>query len=273
MPDLTGLLHSQVGYDLGCPMRAVIRSTRPDYVPEGSTLEVREAGSGALALQGSVARWGDIWKSTWWIADFSALSESGEYRLAVLHQGSEVCSSDAFRVGPSVLWDETVRPVALEQLEERARVARNGSGWKDSGGAWREVNGHATTLIGLTDLLDLAHYAFSPDEVRRLVAQIVNGCDYLATCQDKAEDLGLGEGAMVHEIPHFLQVIPADLAQSTVALARASRFVYEHDRARANDYLRRAEKAFMQWIAGLHAGITRESLEGCFYWKPETLPA
>jgi hypothetical protein len=241
---LSGFLYSQIGYDLGCPMWAIFRSTARDHLPADARFVVHDAGSGDEALAGPVGYWGELWGSHWWAADFSALGRPGEYRLAIRSGEAEAAASEPFRVGAHFLWDETIRAVALEQLEERTRLARNGQGWKDCGSAWREVNSHATTVIGLCDLWNLGYEWLGEDDLTRLAAQVMVGCDYIAACQDRAEAVGLGKGAIVHEMPNHQVVIPGDQAQSIVALAYASRLLYEMDRQRSVDYLKRAERAF-----------------------------
>ncbi|GCE20051.1 hypothetical protein [Dictyobacter kobayashii] len=56
--DVTGLLYSQIGYDLKDPMRALIRSTNPDYVPEDALFEVIDHVTGKIVLQKEVRYWG-----------------------------------------------------------------------------------------------------------------------------------------------------------------------------------------------------------------------
>ncbi len=236
---VSGLLYSQIGYDLGCPMRAVMRGATSD-----ARWVLRRAATDEVVLEGPVVYWGELWHSHWWVADFSALMEAGEYRIGLASVGKEIAATEPFRVGPHLLWDETIQAVALDQLEERARLARNGQGWKDCGTAWREVNSHATTIIALCDLWNLGYEWLSAEDIRRLAAQVIVGCDYIAACQDRARDVGLGRGAIVHEMPNHETVIPGDLAQSVVALAQASRLLYETDRRRSVDYLKRAERAF-----------------------------
>jgi hypothetical protein len=245
MTPVSGLLYSQIGYDLGCPMRAMFRSTERDALPPDARFAVRDVASGDDVLTGPAAYWGELWGSHWWAADFSALDREGEYRVALRAGEREIVASETFRVGPHLLWEETIRAVALEQMEERARLARNGKGWKDCGTAWREVNSHTTTIIALCDLWNLGYEWMGEDDLRRLAAQVIVGCDYVVTCQDRARDVGLDKGAIVHEMPNHEVVIPGDLAQSTVALAYASRLLYEQDRERSVDYLKRAERAFL----------------------------
>lgn len=242
--ELSGLLYSQIGYDLKDPMRALVRSTNPNHLLEGSVFEIRDEKTKVTVLQGKIRLWGSIWKSTWWEVDFSELDKEGTYRIIILEESKERYVSGVFKVGSFVLWEETIQTVAIEQLEERALQARNRKGWKDCGSTWKEANSHATTVIGLCDLLSIGYEYMSEDQNKRLAQQIIQGCDYLALCQDKAKSVGFPEGAIVHEIPNHMLVIPGDVAQFTVALVRASRLLTEIDEVRSEEYLNRAVKAY-----------------------------
>ncbi|GCE27285.1 hypothetical protein KDA_27690 [Dictyobacter alpinus] len=242
--DVTGLLYSQIGYDLKDPMRALIRSTNPAYVPEGALFEIIDNTTGRVVLQKKVSYWGELWRSTWWELDFSELDCAGEYLICVKVGTDELCKSEPIKVARNLLWDETIQTVALEQLEERARLARNQRGWKDCGSEWRELNSHATCVIGLCDLMNTGFHWLSAPDVERLARQLMVGCDYIASCQDKAERIGLPKGAIIHEIPNHMLVIPGDVAQSVVALTRTSRLISEIDPERSDAYLQRATMAF-----------------------------
>lgn len=239
----SGFLHSCIGYDLPDPKRAVVRGTERGHLGASPTFEVRPAEGGSPVLAGPVNYWGELWNHHWWIADFTAIREPGAYVVAVLSDGTERHRGEPFRIGEHVLWDETVEAVGISQLEERARRARNGIGWKDCGSDWREANSHASTVIGLCDLLNIGYTWLDAGQVDRLRAQIVHGTDYLAILQDLAPRVGLPEGSLVHEIPNHMVVIPGDVAQAVVAFARAGRLVADIDRVRAADYIARAARA------------------------------
>ncbi|ANE45748.1 hypothetical protein SY83_04920 [Paenibacillus swuensis] len=153
-------------------------------------------------------------------------------------------SSEPFSIGDHVLWDASVVTVGIEQMEARALLARNGIGWKDCGSEFRESNSHAATIIGLCDLLSNGYTWMSGDETRRLKQQLVQGCDYLAICQDKAEQLGLGEGAVVHELPNHMMVIPGSVIQCSIAFSYTSRLLSDTDPERSGLYLERARRAY-----------------------------
>ena len=120
----TGLLRSKIGYDSKDPMRAVIRGPGRQTVPEGAEFMLLRIDSGETVFRGAPAYWGEIWKSCWWILDFSGIEEPGEYRLAVTGGGGKpLFESEPFRIGPYTLWDATATAVALDQMEERVRRA------------------------------------------------------------------------------------------------------------------------------------------------------
>ena len=247
--NISGLLYSRIGYDLGDPMRVLIRSTIKDYIPHGSRFEVIDCKTGKPVIEDEIKQWGEKWKSFWWEANFSRLDRAGIYKILVYDKAEVssrniISSSDSFKVGENVLWNETVKTVAVEQMEARAKLARNGNGWKDCGADWREVNSHATMIIGLCDLLNMHYEKLLVDEVTRIAGQIIHGCDYIALCQDKAEQVGYPEGAIIHEIPNHMIIIPGDIAQSVVALAKASRLLTEINGEKSSEYLGRAVKAY-----------------------------
>lgn len=237
---VSGLLVSQIGYDLRAPMRALYRGA----LPTGAMFRLQRAADGVSLLHKPLQFWGECWGSPWWIADFSELTAAGDYTLTLEADGLEALACPPFQVGEYHLWNTTVRIVALEQFERRAALARCGNGWKDCGADWREVSSHAGALIGLLDLLNIGYEWLGQEDSLRLAWQIIHGCDYLILCQQRAADLGWPAGSVVHEIPNHPVLIPQDQGQFVVALAKAARFIYELDRARGMEYLNRAAAAY-----------------------------
>ncbi len=252
---VNGFLTSQIGYDLGDPKRALIRSYRGDYLPEGATFELLSAVAAETEvrpqplLTGSVRYWGEVWNAHWWEIDFSELEEAGSYVIAVRapaageRPGDILHRSEMIELGDNILWRTTVEPIALEQMEARAQQARNGMGWKDSGAEWREANSHASTLIGLCELLSIGFQWLASDQVARLRRQIIHGCDYLAVLQDAGPRIGASKGALVHEIPNHLLLIPGDTAQAVVAFAYAGRLLADTHPEQGAAYVARAVRA------------------------------
>jgi len=196
------------------------------------------------ALCGDVHYWGQTWNAHWWEMDFSALEQAGEYVIVVsAPDGNALYRSESVTIGDNILWRETVEAIALDQMEARVRDARNGIGWKDCGAEWREANSHATTVIGLCELLSVGFQWLTAEQVARLRAQIIHGCDYLALLQDTATRIGAPDGALVHEIPNHMVLIPGDTAQAVVALAHAGRLLADTYPEKSQDYIRRAVRA------------------------------
>lgn len=256
---LSGLLYSQIGYDLGYPMRALVRSTNPSLLGDESTFRLTAMEDGRTVAARPVERWGELWGSTWWVLDFTDAFETARdsefdgraFRLAVDSDGREVLASEPFEVGELLLYRETVEVVGPAQLEIRADWARNAVGWHDCGApaSLRELCSHTTTVIGLCDLLKGAERFLPRDMVERINAQIIHGCDYIALCQDAAARLGIADGAAVHEITGQNVVIPGNIAQAVTALATASALLSDSHPEKAAEYGSRALRAYRYLLA------------------------
>ena len=245
---VSGLLTSQIGYDLRSPMRALYRGSKRDALGDNGRFSLIDITTGDIILQQPLTYWGECWHSHWWTADFSALDQAGNYTLTIETDNTPPITSDSFRVDQYLLWQETMHIVAVEQFEARAEIARFGKGWQDCGAQYREVGSHTGALIGLLDLLNIGFQWLGKDLSMRLAQQVIHGCDYLVSCQQRAQDLGLPSGAFVHEMPNGLDLIPQDQGQSVVVLAHASRQIYELDPTRSLDYLNRAATAYEYYI-------------------------
>lgn len=69
---------------------------------------------------------------------------------------------------------------------------------------YREVGSTTGALIGLLDLLNIGFQWLEQDYRQRLAQQVIHGCDYLVSCQQRAADLGFPAGVLVHELPNFM---------------------------------------------------------------------
>jgi hypothetical protein len=208
--------------------------------PEGAAAEP----AGRLGRE--VRYWGQTWNAHWWVIDFSALEQAGEYVIVVRSpgQGGDVLHrSESVRVGDNVLWRETVEAIALDQMEERARRARNGIGWLDCGMEWREANSHATALIGLCELLSGGYEWLTGEQVDRLRAQIIHGCDYLALLQDTGQRLGRRPAPWYTRSPTTSFPSPAIPPRRPSPLAYAGRLLADTCPEQGADYIRRAARA------------------------------
>lgn len=242
MNHYTGFLYSQIGYDLPDPKKALVRAPAADFLTPAATLSVMRTESALVTVP--LVYWGPKWGDHWWVADFSSLGEEGQFSLEFRDGGRLLHRSPLVAVGQDLLWKATVKPVSFSALAERARLARNGLGFKDCGHHWREVASHTPLLLGLADLLEVGFPHLESDEVEELKNHLIRGCDYLASAQDAAGRLGLGDGALVHEFPTVLHVIPGNVAQAAVVFARTGRLLAETHPDKALDYLSRGKKAF-----------------------------
>ncbi len=262
-----GFLVSQIGYDERLPKQALLRSTESEWVA-GCRFLIRDVHGGKVCMEGEVHEWGEKWGSHWWQVPFTDLDRNGTYRIHVFRENEEITVSDPFDIGPDIVWQKTLEPVAFTQFEQRATQARHGSGWKDCGSDWRECGSHTFALIGQCDLLQFGFDWMPLDQQRRLADIIRTGCRFVCVLMDRARDAGHPEGAVVHEIPNHALVIPGDAASAAMALAYASRLLYEFYPEESTDWLHRAHKAFAfflemsPWQDGGFSAINRGLPEG-----------
>lgn len=78
-------------------------------------------------------------------------------------------------------------------------------------------------IIGLDQMLSHGYEWLTSEQIARLRTQIVHGCDYLALLQNTAASVCGTDGALVHELPNHLVLIPGDTAQAVEALAFSGR--------------------------------------------------
>ncbi len=239
----TAIMSSQVGYDLGDPMRALVRSDQPDDLSPNAAFTLMDANS-ALILEGKLRPWGEKWGCHWWVADFSSLDRAGTYTLHI--QDGASITSDPIEVATRLLWSKCYRTIAFDYLKTRAKQARTGKGWRDCGSDLQEFSSHAVAVDGLCDVLTSGDTLTTAPERDTLVDQILIGCEYLAHLQDKAKTLGLGDGAVVHE-DRQKDVVTGNVAKAAMIFARAAHLLAPGHADKSAEYLDRAERAFT-WI-------------------------
>lgn len=239
---MKGLLYSCIGYDTNDIKKIMIRNTDNDY-DDQLCLEIVSCKNGVVILKVPFVYWGEKWKSNWWIADFTEINIVGEYwAIAKLHN-IELFRSDRIEIGSHILYNKSFEKVALEQFEQRAKLARNSFGWKDCGGDFREANSHASAIIGLSDYYSMDFESMTKDQTQRMLKQICIGCDYLVLLQDKATQIGFPLGAVIHDIPKYMEIVLGDVAQFVVAMAKASKIITEYDFSKSGKYLECAVNA------------------------------
>ena len=64
-----GILFSQVGYELGLPVRIVVRLPKKELLSEGAICRLISMEN-EIQHQTECLYWGEIWKSHWWIVEF-----------------------------------------------------------------------------------------------------------------------------------------------------------------------------------------------------------
>jgi hypothetical protein len=64
---ITGLLFSQVGYELGMPVRVIVRLPQQDML---SAQAVCRLSASNVSFKTSLNYWGEIWGAHWWVARF-----------------------------------------------------------------------------------------------------------------------------------------------------------------------------------------------------------
>jgi hypothetical protein len=252
METATGILTSQVGYEAGDEVVVLFRS--PDektfaghaarlHSPGGGGAQGGGAQSGGAALPGPVPL-GTHWGSHYARLALGRLAP-GEYRVQVAGH-----TSDPFDVGDNILWQSTFHLSAIDQLERRARFAESKLGWMDAGMPWFECNAHASMLLALADVLAHADARLTPEQRQRLIAQAVNGADYLCLLQDEAARRGKPAGSLSHQVPRFEEeAIPADASKSAAAWAALALTLPDSLAQKKTDYHRRAIAALRYVLA------------------------
>lgn len=254
----SGILYSRIGYDQTDPKQIMVRSGTFDPELERGSFFIIDQDKTDTVFSGKVRYWGKLWKSHWWVLDFSALSQNGTYKCVVGKESQKVYETKKFEVGQDILWKKTWETVSLKQLEKRIElrnqnIARlgpeyaEGGGWQDCGSYLRELNSHATMIVGLLDLLEFGQEKIPSGNLPDLQQQLIIGADYLAHCQDKARELGKGDGAIIHEWPKHLNVITGDVAKGALCFARASKLLRKEFPEKSEEYYKRAVTAF-NWL-------------------------
>ncbi|MCL2664882.1 MAG: hypothetical protein FWE82_04650 [Defluviitaleaceae bacterium] len=245
---ISGLLYSQIGYDLHDPKRAVVRESEKKYGK--LTFEILEYKTLKPVYNSEAECWGEKWGSFWWVLDFTELNVKGEYIIKVYEASVLIYQSEAIEIAEWLLWNKTVPMVLYTQFEERKRLARNGNGWRDCGTEWREVSSICGGIIGLADMIELASPLFDTEETAFVMEQLKTGCEYLCLCQERAADLGYPAGCVTHEFPGYMNIIPGDTLASIVSWSKTARLIYEHDREASNKFLSCAESAYQFILNG-----------------------
>jgi hypothetical protein len=239
------VMSSQVGYDIGDPMRVLVRSDQPNSIPQRASFAVLDS-KGRRIVEGPVEYWGEKWGAHWWIVDCSGLEGEGCYSVRIVDGANLLCVSEPIEVASRILWDKSYSVIAYDYLRTRTEQARTGKGWRDCGSDLQEFSSHAVCVDGIADVLEIVPFNVASDKQIFLRNQLIRGCDYLAHLQDKAKEFGLGNGAVIHE-DRDKDVVTGNIAKAAAIFARVSRLIAEHDPEKSGEYLERAKRAFT-WI-------------------------
>ena len=224
---VAGLLFSQIGYELGYPVRIIVRLPKKELFNKESICKLKPAGSGK-SYQTEFSYWGEIWDSHWWIADFRTIAEAGEWDIEVLSGNQSFFKDRGLRVDKNILWGKTVEFASVDMLERRKHFTGIGAGWQDAGTKWAESPAQSAMIIALAELLEKSSTRFDQSFIERINNQIIIGCNYLVLTQDKARELGFPEGAMSHDIlGHEKDILPHDAMKAVIALAKAAKLLPE----------------------------------------------
>jgi len=244
---VAGLLFSQIGYELGYPVRIVIRLPKKRLLPLKTTCTLNPVTSGKK-YQTEFSYWGEIWKSHWWIADFRTIGEAGEWNIEV-YNGNEILFSDSgLRVDKNVLWNATIEYASVDMLERRLHFTKVGAGWQDAGSLWVESPAQSAMIIALGELIEHSKSRFDQPFLDRIYKQITVGCDYLVMTQAKALELGFPEGSMSHDLlGHEKDVLSNDAIKAVVALTKAVRLLPVAYQEKKKNYEIAAQLAY-KWL-------------------------
>ncbi|MGK7395488.1 MAG: hypothetical protein ACNS62_13005 [Candidatus Cyclobacteriaceae bacterium M3_2C_046] len=244
---VAGLLFSQVGYEPGQPVRVILRLPRKELVSSSPVCKLIPVDNDN-AYRVNFKYWGDLWKSHWWIAEFTDIAVSGEWNIQVLSDEQLVFEDQGLKVGSHILWNETVPYSSVDMLERRKHFTKVGAGWQDAGTLWVESPAQSAMIIALTELIEKKADQFDQDFLNRIYTQITIGSEYLVMTQQKATELGYAQGAMSHDLlGHENDILPHDVVKAVIALYRSARFLPEQYQEQKEVYQRSADLSF-DWL-------------------------
>jgi hypothetical protein len=244
---VSGLLFSQIGYELGLPVRVVVRLPKNELL-QGKTVCRLIPVSGGKTYETEFKYHSEIWKSHWWVAEFKNIEEAGEWDIEVENGNECVFADSGLQIGKDILWEKTIEYASVDILERRLHFTKVGAGWQDAGTLWVESPAQSAMIIALTELLEHTPERFDIPFKERIYKQITVGADYLILTQKKASELGFPKGSFSHDLlGHEKDILPADAIKAVVALSRAARFLPENFTGKKKVYLESAESAF-QWL-------------------------
>lgn len=244
---VAGLLFSQIGYEPGLPVRVIIRLPKKEMLTQ-KVFCVLTPTYQESAHKTECVYWGEIWKSHWWIAEFSDIVEDGEWNIEINDGKKTVFQDSGLIVRKDILWNSTIEWASVDMLERRRHFTGVGAGWQDAGTLWVESPAQSAMIIALEELLEKRRDSFYEAFKKRIYEQIVCGCDYLVLTQEKAHELGFETGAMSHDVlKHESDILPHDASKAVLALMMAFRLLPDSYSEKKLKYKTVASLAF-QWL-------------------------
>lgn len=241
-----GMLFSQVGYEVGLPVRIVVRLPKKELLAERAICRLSSKGN-EIEHQTECLYWGEIWKSHWWISEFNGLEE-GEWLAEIISGEQCVFRDSGLIVKKNILWNSTIEWSSVDMLERRRHFTGVGAGWQDAGTKWVESPAQSAMIIALEELLEHTAQRFDEKFTERIHKQITIGCDYLLMTQEKARELGFPHGAMSHDVlTHQNDILPHDVSKAVVALLKAARLLPESYSEKRTEYKGAAFKS-IEWL-------------------------
>jgi hypothetical protein len=242
-----GMLFSQLGYELGFPLRIVVRLPKKELLSEDAVCRLSPSENENEYKTGCIY-WGQIWKSHWWVAEFNNINEEGNWNVEIISGGETVFRDSGLIVKKNIFWDSTIEWSSVDMLERRRHFTGVGAGWQDAGTLWVESPAQSAMIISLEEMLEKKKETFDNNFLERIYTQITVGCDYLVMTQDKAEELGFPKGSMSHDIKgHEKDILPHDAMKAVIALTKAVQLLPEKHAEKKQKYAEAAKKAF-QWL-------------------------
>ena len=222
---VAGLLFSQVGYELGLPVKVIVRLPKKDLLNEKANCILNPAYK-ENEYQTNCIYWGEIWNSHWWVAEFSGIEEEGIWDVEIQNGSKTVFKDYGLEVKKNILWDSTIEWSSVDMLFRRRPFPGVGAGWQDAGSLWAESPAQTAAIIALEELIENRKDSFDDEFQKRIYDEIVWGCNYLLLTQEKASELGFPKGAMSHDVlTHQKDILPHDVSKAVVALMKAVRLL------------------------------------------------
>ena len=244
---IAGLLYSQIGYLPGWPVRIIIRLPKKENLSEDAICRLQPVVDGNK-FEAPCIYWGEIWKSHWWVVEFTSMDKEGDWNIEVHSHRKCVFQATGLKVANNILWNETIELAAVDMLERRSHFTKVGAGWQDAGSLWVESPAQSAMVISLEELLIQHADRLNQTLKNRIYKQVTVGCDYLVMLQAKAHELGFPQGAMTHDLHgHEKDVLPNDVVKAVIALSRAAGLLPESFREKTEKYKEVARLAF-NWL-------------------------